>query len=66
MQETGFNPITALVHLFLWFFFHWWVAFFTLGLWLLVAIAVTFIGWKVTWKVPVPMGQYPPYPPQYR
>jgi hypothetical protein len=64
VRERGFNPVTFGVHLCLWIFVHWWVAFFTLGLWLLVAIPVTFIGWKVTRVVPVQQIQQRPYPPQ--
>ncbi|NUP24004.1 MAG: hypothetical protein HOZ81_49715 [Streptomyces sp.] len=66
VTETGFNPITAMLHVFLWLFFHWWVALLTVGLWLIPAVLVTFIGWKVTRKIPVqPMHYYqPPYPPQ--
>lgn len=64
VRERGFNPVTFGVHLCLWIFVHWWVAFFTLGLWLLVAVPVTFIGWKVTRVVPVQQIQRPPYPPQ--
>lgn len=66
VTETGFNPFTAVVHLFLWLFFHWWVAVITLGLWLIAAVLITLIGWKVTRKIPVlPQFQQPPYPPYY-
>lgn len=65
VRERGFNPITAIVHACLWVFLHWWLALFTIGLWLLVAIPVTFIGWKVTRTIPVQHYQQPPYPPQY-
>ena len=64
VTETAFNPITALVHTFLWLAFHWWVALITLGLWLIVAIPVTFIGWKVTRKIPIQPVQQPYWPPQ--
>lgn len=66
VEERGFNPITAIVHAFLWVFFHWWVAIISFGLWLIPAILLTLIGWKVTRKIPVqPMHyQLPPYPPQ--
>lgn len=66
VEERGFNPITAIVHLFLWVFFHWWVAVISFGLWLIPAILLTLIGWKVTRKVPVTPMHYPhpPYPPQ--
>ncbi|GAA0839922.1 hypothetical protein ACFQVD_30695 [Streptosporangium amethystogenes subsp. fukuiense] len=64
VRERGFNPITFIVHACLWFFIHWWVAALTLGLWLIVAIPVTFIGWQVTRTIPV---QHAPgyYPPPY-
>ncbi|GAA3172404.1 hypothetical protein [Nonomuraea roseoviolacea] len=66
VRERGFNPITMIVHGCLWVFVHWWLAILTIGLWLLVAIPVTFIGWKVTRTVPVQQQhQPPPYPPQY-
>lgn len=64
VRERGFNPITLIVHGCLWVFVHWWLAFFTIGLWLLVAIPVSFIGWRVTRAVPVQHVQQPPYPPQ--
>ncbi|MFI7447137.1 hypothetical protein ACIBQX_06500 [Nonomuraea sp. NPDC049714] len=64
VKERGFNPVTFGVHACLWFFLHWWLALFTIGLWLLVAIPVTFIGWRVTRTVPVQQVQQPPYPPQ--
>lgn len=64
VRERGFNPVTFGVHACLWFFVHWWLAIFTIGLWLLVAIPVTFIGWKVTKTIPVQQVQGP-YPPQY-
>jgi hypothetical protein len=64
VKERGFNPVTFGVHACLWFFLHWWLALFTIGLWLLVAIPVSFIGWRVTRTVPVQQVQQPPYPPQ--
>lgn len=62
VKERGFNPITCIVHGCLWVFFHWWLALFTLGLWLLVAIPISLIGWRVTRTVPVQQapGSYPP------
>lgn len=64
VKERGFNPITFGVHLCLWIFVHSWLTLFTIGFWLLVAIPVTFIGWRVTRTVPVQQVQQPPYPPQ--
>jgi hypothetical protein len=64
VRERGFNPITMVVHLCLWVFLHWWLAGCTLGLWLLAAIPLTFIGWNVTRTVPVQQYQQP-YPPMY-
>lgn len=65
VTENGFNPITAIVHFSLWIFLHWWLTIITFGIWLVVAILITLIGWKVTRKVPVlPPYQHPPYPPQ--
>ncbi|UBU09986.1 hypothetical protein [Nonomuraea gerenzanensis] len=60
-----FNPVAAVVHVLLWIFVHSWLCLFTLGLWLLIAIPVTFIGWKVTKHMPVQQVHYqqPPYPP---
>ncbi|WP_433382830.1 hypothetical protein [Streptosporangium sp. CA-115845] len=64
VKERGFNPVTFGVHACLWFFVHWWLAFLTLGLWLIVAIPITFIGWKVTKVVPVQhLPGVSPYPP---
>jgi hypothetical protein len=63
VKERGFNPVTFGVHACLWFFLHWWMTILTIGLWLLVAIPVTFIGWRVTRTVPVQQIQQP-YPPQ--
>lgn len=63
VKERGFNPVTFGVHACLWVFLHWWLAFLTIGLWLLVAIPVSFIGWRVTRTVPVQQVQGP-YPPQ--
>ncbi|MEV1239405.1 hypothetical protein ACIBO2_20230 [Nonomuraea sp. NPDC050022] len=66
MKERGFNPVTFGVHLCLWIFVHSWLTFFTIGFWLLVAIPVTFIGWRVKRTVPVQhYQQQGPYPPQY-
>jgi hypothetical protein len=66
VKERGFNPVTFGVHACLWFFLHWWLAILTIGLWLLVAIPVTFIGWRVTRTVPVQHVQQPPQvPPGY-
>lgn len=64
VKERGFNPVTFGVHLGLWVFLHWWLAILTIGLWLLVAIPVSFIGWRVTRVVPVQRVQGPPFPPQ--
>lgn len=64
VKERGFNPIAAIIHGCLWFFVHWWMTILTVGLWLLVAIPVTFIGWRVTRHLPVQHFQQPPYPPQ--
>lgn len=64
VKERGFNPVTFGVHLCLWIFVHSWLTLFTLGFWLLVAIPVTFFGWRVTRTVPVQQIQQPPYPPQ--
>jgi hypothetical protein len=61
VSVRGFNPVTAIVHGCLWVFVHWWMAIITIGFWLLVAIPVTFIGWRV--KRPVQQIQHP-YPPQ--
>lgn len=61
VKERGFNPITLLVHLFAWAFIHWWMVAITFGFWLLVAIPVTFIGWKVKRVVPV-QQHYPQQP----
>ncbi|WP_084963762.1 hypothetical protein [Thermoactinospora rubra] len=65
VKERGFNPVTFGVHACLWIFLHSWLTFLTIGFWLLVAIPVTFIGWRVTRTVPVQQIQQPPYPPQY-
>ncbi|GAA2207314.1 hypothetical protein GCM10009850_027720 [Nonomuraea monospora] len=67
VRELGFNPIAAVVHVALWVFVHWWMCLFTLGLWLLVAVPVSFLGWRVTRTIPVQQVHYqqPPYPPQY-
>jgi hypothetical protein len=62
VKERGFNPITLLIHLFAWMFLHWWLVALTFGLWLLVAIPVTFIGWKVKRTVPVQHDHLPPHP----
>lgn len=64
VRERGFNPITCIVHGCLWMFLHWWLALLTFGLWLLVAIPVSFIGWRVTRTIPVQHVQGP-YPPRY-
>ena len=64
VRERGFNPVTFGVHLCLWIFVHSWLTVFTIGFWLLVAIPVTFLGWRVTRTVPVQHFQQPPYPPQ--
>ncbi|MEV1171394.1 hypothetical protein [Nonomuraea sp. NPDC049784] len=69
MQYTTvkeFNPIAAVIHILLWVFIHWWLVLVTFGLWLFVAIPVTFIGWRVTRHLPVQQVHYvqPPYPPQ--
>ncbi|MER7212442.1 hypothetical protein ABT340_35765 [Streptosporangium sp. NPDC000239] len=61
VKERGFNPITFIVHLCLWVFLHWWLALLTIGIWLLVAIPISFIGWRVTRTIPV--QQAPGYPP---
>ncbi|MEV4180174.1 hypothetical protein AB0J28_01845 [Streptosporangium canum] len=62
VKERGFNPITFIVHLCLWVFFHWWLALLSIGLWLLVAIPISLIGWRVSRTVPVQQapGSYPP------
>ncbi|MEO3810994.1 hypothetical protein ABGB17_18520 [Sphaerisporangium sp. B11E5] len=60
ITERGFNIVTCLVHVFLWLFLHSWIVVFTFGLWLLVAIPVTFIGWRVTRTIPVHGPAYPP------
>ncbi|WP_327587924.1 hypothetical protein OHA25_13685 [Nonomuraea sp. NBC_00507] len=64
VKEWGFNPIAMIIHGCLWVFLHWWLALFTIGLWLIVAIPVSFIGWRVTRHLPVQHVQHPPYPPQ--
>ncbi|MEW1840863.1 hypothetical protein AB0392_23210 [Nonomuraea angiospora] len=71
MQYTAvreFNPIAAVIHILLWVFLHWWLVLVTFGLWLFVAIPVTFIGWRVTRHLPVQQVHHvqPPYPPYYR
>ncbi|PZG18168.1 hypothetical protein [Nonomuraea aridisoli] len=53
VKERGFNPVTFGVHLCLWISVHSWLTLFTLGLWLLVAITVTFFGWRVERTVPM-------------
>lgn len=63
VKERGFNPVTFGVHACLWVFLHWWLAILTVGFWLLVAIPVTFIGWRVKKAVPVQQIQGP-YPPR--
>ncbi|MGW0805941.1 hypothetical protein [Nonomuraea sp. NPDC002799] len=63
VKEWGFNPAALIIHICLWIFVHWWITLFTLGLWLLVAIPVTLIGWRVTRHLPVQHVQQP-YPPQ--
>lgn len=64
VKERGFNPVTLGIHLCLWLFVHSWLTVFTIGFWLLVAVPVTFLGWRVTRTVPVQHFQQPPYPPQ--
>lgn len=64
VKERGFNPVTFGIHLCLWIFVHSWLTIFTIGFWLLVAIPVSFIGWRVKRVVPVQHVQQPPYPPQ--
>ncbi|GAA4590458.1 hypothetical protein GCM10023194_47320 [Planotetraspora phitsanulokensis] len=62
VKQRGFNPITLLIHLFLWVFVHSWLIVLPIGFWLLIAIPVTFIGWNVKKTVPVQHmpGQLPP------
>ncbi|SEG95692.1 hypothetical protein SAMN05444920_109133 [Nonomuraea solani] len=62
-----FNPVAAVVHVLLWIFIHSWLCLFTLGLWLLVAIPVSFLGWRVTRRFPVQQvhHQQPLNPPHY-
>ncbi|MCW2881193.1 MAG: hypothetical protein JWQ95_5293 [Sphaerisporangium sp.] len=62
VKERGFNPVTFGVHACLWVFLHWWLALLTVGLWLLVTIPVTFIGWRVKKTVPVQQIQGPDPP----
>ncbi|TMR11758.1 hypothetical protein ETD86_34890 [Nonomuraea turkmeniaca] len=66
VKEWGFNPIAMIIHGCLWVFLHWWLALITIGFWLIVAIPVSFIGWRVTRHLPVQQVHYqqPPYPPQ--
>jgi hypothetical protein len=64
VKRWGFNLTTFFVHLALWMFLHWWLTLITIGFWLIVAIPVSFIGWRVKQVVPVQHVQQPPYPPQ--
>lgn len=61
VKERGFNPVTFGVHACLWVFLHWWMTLLTIGIWLLVAIPVSFLGWRVQKTVPVQQVQGP-YP----
>jgi hypothetical protein len=65
VKERGFNPVALIIHGCAWVFVHWWMVLLTLGLWLIVAIPVSFIGWRVTRHLPVQQvhHQQPPYPP---
>ncbi|MEV4399663.1 hypothetical protein [Nonomuraea sp. NPDC049607] len=65
VRERGFNPTAFIVHLCLWLFVHWWLAGCSMGIWLLAAIPLTFIGWNVTRTYPIQNVYQPPYPPMY-
>jgi hypothetical protein len=64
VKEWGFNPVAMIIHG-AWVFVHWWMTLITFGLWLIVAIPVSFIGWRVTRHLPVQHVQQPPYPQGY-
>jgi hypothetical protein len=59
VRERGFNPTAFVTHLLLWLLVHWWLAGCTLGLWLIAAIPLTFIGWNVTRTFPVQNVYHP-------